>query len=119
MGVSTTGLNAAADGVAGVAGFASLHSAAAGTTGANEISGGGYARQPVVWDAATGAIASLNGTESFSGPASQAVAEVGLFDALTGGNFIGSGAITGDAAFNAAGQYDITDITITASDQTP
>lgn len=116
MALQTAALNAAANGVAGVAAFMSLHSAAAGSGGANEVSGGGYVRKAVTWNAASGAIASASGTPiAFDGPASSAVAEIGLWSASSGGTFYGSDVPTGDLAFNAAGDYNVTAATITAT----
>ncbi len=115
MAVVTAGLNEASDGLAAAATHMSTHSAAAGATGANETTGGGYARQPIVWGAAAGGIATLSGAEAFSGPASDPVAEIGLWTALSGGTFLGSIAPTGDAAFNAAGEYNVTTATITGT----
>jgi hypothetical protein len=40
--------------VTAVAGYLSLHTADPGTTGANEVSGGSYARQAITWNAASG-----------------------------------------------------------------
>ncbi len=116
MAVQTAALNEAADGVAGVAAFASLHSAAAGAGGANETTA---ARIAITWNPATGGIATEDDTLAFTGgAASGAVAELGIWSAITGGTFYGSGPVTGDAAFNAAGEYNITAITITATDNT-
>jgi hypothetical protein len=57
-------------------------------TGANEVSGGAYAREVMAMDAATGRTADNTAAESLSIPASTTVQFVGIFDALTGGNFI-------------------------------
>lgn len=116
MALQTAALNAAANGVAGVAAYMSLHTAAAGSGGANEVTGGGYVRKAVTWNAASGAIASASGTPiAFTGPAAQAVAEVGLWTAVSGGTFLGSDVPTGDLAFNAAGELNVTAATITAA----
>lgn len=119
MGVTEAGLNVQADALATVAGFVSVHSAAAGAGGANEISGNGYARQPVAFDPATGGVATDDGSAiDFSGPANQTVAELGLWSAVTGGTFYGSDAPTGDAQFNASGEYSVDAVTITNTDNT-
>lgn len=115
MPVTTDVLNAAADGAVTVLGFASLHTADPEPAGANEVTGGGYARLAITWDAATGAVSGLNGTLAFSGPASGDATHLGLWSALTGGTYRGSAALTGDQAFNAAGEYTVTDITVTAA----
>lgn len=96
--------NALADYQASRVSHYSLHSAAAGTTGANEAAGSGYARVPVNWTPAgtAGPLgASLQpatdgvawGSVSFAGAAAGSYAEVGFFSALTAGTFRGSGAI--------------------------
>jgi len=46
--------------------LASLHSAYPGTTGANEIAGGGYAQQAITVNAASGGSRALNAAVSFS-----------------------------------------------------
>ncbi len=116
MALTTAALNAAANGVTAVAAFMSLHSAAAGSGGANEHSTGGYTREAVTWNPASGAVASASGTPiAFTGPAAGTVAEVGLWSASSGGTFYGSDVPTGDLAFNAAGEYNVTAATITAT----
>jgi hypothetical protein len=76
--------------------------------GANEVSGGGYARLAVDetdWDAAAAGEIALSDDHQFATPALQPVHSVGLWDAGTGGNFLGSGAVTGDGAANSSGEY--------------
>ena len=86
-----------------------LHTAAAGTTGAYEAAGSGYARVPANWTAAGAAGplgASLQpatdgvawGSVSFAAAAAGSYLEVGFWSALTSGAFRGSGAI-GTAAY--------------------
>ncbi len=110
MTLTDAALNAGADAIAGVISHVSLHSADPGGTGANELTGGGYARQPVTWGSATGTVVSPTGTLSFSGTASQGVTHVGFWTALSGGTWRGSAPLTGDTALNAAGEYNVTDI---------
>ena len=69
--------------------YMSAHSAYS-ATGANELSGGTYARVAVTWSAASGFVKSLSGTPyNINAPASSSVAWIGFWDALTGGNFQG------------------------------
>lgn len=87
----------------------SLHTGAAGTTGANEAAGSGYARVAANWTPA-GAAGPLGsslqpatdgvawGSVSFGAAAAGSYLEVGFFSALTAGIFRGSGAI-GTAAY--------------------
>ena len=107
----------ALDAVAAVAAYASLHSANPGSTGANEIAGGtpAYARQAVTWDPASGSVVSFDGTPVvFDMQGGDTVAYGGLWDSLSGGNWIGGDAVTN---FAPAGQstYTLTVISITAT----
>ena len=115
MPLQTSALNAAAAGVAGIAAFGSLHTADPGGTGANEVTGGGYARVPLVWDPATGGVSALDSALAFSGPASSPATYFGVWSALSGGTFHGAVALTGDQAFNASGDYIVAAATITAT----
>ena len=82
---------------------ASLHTADPSTTGANEVTGGGYARVAVGeadWAVANG-VATLQNDKTFAGPASSGATHFGLWDA---GVFVGGGSTSGDQTFNAAGE---------------
>jgi len=69
--------------------YASLHTAYS-SSGANEVTGGGYARQAATWSAASGGSKSLASVlPSFSVPSSTTVEFVGFWDASTSGNFQG------------------------------
>ena len=70
-------------------GFMSAHSAYS-ATGANELSGGSYARVAVTWSAASAGVKSLSGTPyTINCPASSTVAFIGFWDASSSGNFQG------------------------------
>lgn len=78
--------------------FVSLHLADPGNAGANEVVGGGYARQGPVAFANAGFNPTVAGnTAILTYPAATAnygtVNFFGLWTALTAGNFLGSGAI--------------------------
>ena len=93
--------------------WAQLHSSAAGTAGtANIITG--VARQRVPWGTPTGSgNYSLVAMMLFTGgPANGTVYSVTLWDSLTGGTFLGEYVLTGDTAFNAAGQFQVTALDI-------
>lgn len=96
MPFSPTALNQSLDALNGgtpssIIAYASLHSAYS-ATGANELTGGSYARQAVTWSAASaGSKASASVAGAFSVPAAATVAFVGLFSALTSGTFAGMG----------------------------
>ena len=68
----------------------SLHTGAgAGTTGANEATGGGYARQQTTWTPGTTGV--NNGTVVNVPCAAGTYTEGGIFSASTSGTFVGSG----------------------------
>lgn len=69
MSVDTTSRNIAADAVSAVAARMALHTGDPGAGAANELSGGGYARQAVPWDAAAGGIAAMSDPITFDVPA--------------------------------------------------
>lgn len=105
--------------------YVSLHTADPGDTGATEASGGGYARLAVTNNAtnfpASSAGAKANGTLLTLFTASGAVSSgsnmthVGVWDASSGGNFMGGGALSvakpiasGDVATVPIGDLDLT-----------
>lgn len=95
--------------------YASLHSASPGTTGVNEIAGGSpaYARTAVTWAAASGSVLTANGTlPVFNVESGDTVAFAGLWSAVSGGTFYGSGAVTSHTFANQ-GTYTLTAITVT------
>jgi hypothetical protein len=114
MALQTAALNAAANGIGDIAVQMSLHTADPGGTGTNEVTGGGYARATINFNAASGAVAALPSTVSFTGPAAQAITHVGFWTS-GGAAWLGSVVPTGDLAFNASGDLDVTAATITAA----
>jgi len=97
-------------------GYGSLHTGDPGITGANECTGGSYARQAIEFDAAAnGATANTNQEEWTAMPACS-ISYLGLWDALSSGNFLQAGGITGapktvnsgDTVRLAAGDLDVT-----------
>lgn len=91
------------DALAAQAGFLGLHSGDPGSTGANEISGTGYARAPITWAAsANGAKQGVGAKQSV--PAGKTVAFHGLWSAATGGTYLGPGDCP-DEVYNSAGDY--------------
>lgn len=67
---------------------ASLHLATPGQTGASEVSGGGYVRQPVGTNAAAGGSEANSGNVTYTNLPQCDVSYVGGFDQTTGGNFL-------------------------------
>lgn len=79
--IRDTGLNAAWDSVAALLDQVSLHTAWS-TTGANEISGGSYARQSITWNSAASAALDSSNAPSFSVPGSNTVRFIGFWDTV-------------------------------------
>ena len=110
MALTDATLNSVGTHLASLLSYASLHSANPGTTGASETSA---PRKAVTFTVDADGDLTLNGTIAFTGgAASGAVTYVGLWSAVTGGTFRGGFALTGDATFNAAGEYNLTGLTI-------
>jgi len=105
----------AANAVRGAVTHLQLHSGAPGTAGTTNVTTA--ARRPVTWSAATAdGDFGLSATVAFTGgAASGACTYVTLWSALTGGTCYGSFALTGDATFNAAGEYNLTALNINGS----
>ena len=85
--------------------YVSLHTGDPGDTGANEVTGGAYARQGPITFASTGAnptVASNSAILTFpqATAAWGTVGWFGLWTALTGGTFQGSGALTASGPVN-------------------
>lgn len=84
---------AASAAIAALGHYISVHTAAAGTTGANEATGGGYTRGNTTW---TPDGAGLNSGSTVNIPlAAGTYVEGGIYSASTGGTFVGSSAFTG------------------------
>lgn len=100
--------------------WASLHSADPGTTGTNEIAAAGRKdltdAGSVDWSVDADGDLTLTGTLAFTGmTGSQAVTHIGFWSASSAGTFRGSFALTGDSTANAAGEYNVTGVTITGT----
>lgn len=83
-----------------------------GPTAADQVSA---ARVQLTSTVSGGVLTATGVPYSFTGPASDPVTHALLFSAATGGTFYGFDALSGDVAFNADGDYDITALTITGS----
>ena len=90
--------------------YASLHSADPGDTGTSEIAGGSpaYARKAVTWNPAAAGTMDSSNAPVFDVPAGTTVTHVGLWDAVTAGNFLGS-ADPADEVYAAQGTYTLSD----------
>lgn len=104
--------NAAADGAGGhlETRWYSIHN---GATSGDQVSN---ERLQPVYDPAAAAVASLNATLAFTGTGSQAVSHLGVWTASTAGTFLFATALSGDLAFNAAGDLNLTGADITVAD---
>src|SRR3954462_10178945 len=87
----------------------SIHSASPGSTGINELAGGGYARQAVTWTAAATGLVHSVAQVSFSVPAGSTAAYVGFWSALTAGTFYGSAPV-GSGSYGVAYGDAATDV---------
>jgi hypothetical protein len=86
--------------------WAAAFSGNPGTSGANEISGGSYARVQATFNAASGGVRQMASNVQLQIPAGATVAFTGYFTAETGGTFIGD-YDAADETFNQAGTYTI------------
>lgn len=104
--------------------YVSLHSADPGETGANELSGDGYARASITnnatnWPASTGGVKSNGAAITFpaaTGTDWDEATHFGIWDASSAGNPLYLGELTlpktvqvGDTASFAIGELDITE----------
>lgn len=93
--------------------FISLHTADPGETGANEVSGGPgpYARQSRTrntdWNNAASGLVDNNSAIQFPGMPAVTVTHVGIFDALTAGNFLYGGALTASKIVNSGDTFEL------------
>lgn len=114
---SATGEDDALDGSNGLAGsgnnYISLHTASPGTTGANEVVGGSYARVATTWSAS--AAGSKAGSQvTINVPASTTITHFGFWTAASSGTYLGGGTLPASEAYTGAGTYLLTP-TLTAT----
>ena len=87
--------------------YVSLHSADPGETGANEISGGGYARQQVTFNAPSGGSMTNSNLLRWDNMPAVTVTHVALWDAPTLGNPIWTGPLTASVTVTAGASFEI------------
>ncbi len=93
--------------------YVSLHTSNPGITGAGEVAGGSYARQAVghsLWNAAatasdTGSECTNNATITFASIPASTLTYVGIWDAVSGGNFLIGGAFQTPIAVGGGGSF--------------
>lgn len=95
--------------------WVSLHSADPSDTGADEISGGSYARQSATFNAAASGLVDNVAQEDFADMPAVTITHIGVWSAVTAGTFIAGGALdlakvigSGDTVRLAIGDLDIT-----------
>lgn len=110
MALQTAVLNTAVDAATAIMGFAAIHSSdASGTQVSNE-------RVAVGWGVAASAVGtSANVPLAFTGTPNGPATHLGLWSASSGGTYRGAKALTGDQTFNAAGEYNVTALTLTGT----
>lgn len=100
MGTSSTARgNAAADAIVSGTTHVSLHTGDPGATGANEATGNGYARQSITMGAASGKTTSNTNAPTWTASGGNlgggALTYYGLWDSVSGGNFLWGDTISG------------------------
>lgn len=91
----------------------SLHTATPDATGSNQTTA---ARQPITWvTAANGDLVATVDLAFTGGAASGPAVAVGFWSASSAGTFYGYLPLTGDQTFNAAGEYTVTQVTVTGT----
>lgn len=99
--------------------YVSLHTGSPGDAndGANEISGGSYARQAATFGSASAGSASTSATITF--PAATAswgtISHIGIYDASTSGNLLFHGAVTTSKAIESGDTFQISSGNLTIS----
>ena len=98
--------------------YVSLHTADPGEDGANEVAGGSYARQASGgFAAAAGGTTDNDAIIDFTLMPAETMTHVGIWDAVTAGNFLVGGALTADKTTNAGDTFRIAagdlDVTLT------
>lgn len=93
MGIPNTTKQAAADAIKALGAYISVHTGAGGTTGANEATGGSYARQLATWT--SGTTGTVSGSAVTVPVAAGTYVEGGIWSAVSAGTFVGSNAFSG------------------------
>ncbi|APQ42141.1 hypothetical protein SEA_ESTES_37 [Mycobacterium phage Estes] len=109
MGIPNPTHQAASNAIAALGAWISVHTGAGGgTNGANEATGGGYARKLTTWT--PGTTGTNQGSVVNIPVAAGTYTEGGINSAASGGNFVGSGPFTGGnvVVSGAGASIDIT-----------
>lgn len=112
-GLNDTALNIGNAAIQTAITHASIHTATPNSSGSNESTA---ARKAITWvTAANGDLVATVDLAFTGGATSGPATHVGFWSASSSGTFYGYLALTGDQTFNAAGEYTVTDITITGT----
>ena len=106
-GYSAAALNAAVGATAALGTWISAHTADPGTTGANEVTGGTYARVQTTWGSPSGG-ASTGSQTSINIPAGTTVTYFGVWSTQSGGTWVTGGALSASETFASAGVLAVT-----------
>lgn len=103
MAFGTAEANGIIDGWSGH--YVSLHTGDPGATGANEVTGGSYARQAVTLSAASNKASSNSGALNFTGMPAATITHVGIWTAASDGTFEIGGSLTASKTTNAGDTF--------------
>jgi len=97
--------------------YVSLHTGDPGTTGASEASGGSYARQLASssFAAASGGSKASNANVDFTSMPATTITHAGIWDSLSGGNFLSGGALAASKVVNAGDTFRLSSGQLTAT----
>jgi len=114
-GLSDAAMVVGANAMKAVMTYAQLHSAAAGPSGTANLCAS--TRRAITWSAATGnGDFGLGAQLNFTGGAASApVFSVTIWSASTSGTLYGEFILSGETAFNAAGEYSVTSLNLDGS----
>lgn len=114
VGLNDTLLNIGSAAMQAAATHAQLYTAEPNAAGTTAVSAA--ARQAVTWVTAANGDMIITADVPFTGgAASGPCTHIGLWSAVSSGTFYGYFALTGDTAFNSAGEYIFTGLTITGT----
>lgn len=117
--LATPAANAAVNAVTALIGFLSLHTTDPSTTGANEVTGGSYARQAITFGAASGGTATSTNSQTFANlPAIGGNVWIGTWTLVSAGVYEWGGAsaaVTGPIPAGASIVFATGAVTGTAS----
>lgn len=112
MANSTEALNRAYNGVAGTVTHMSMHTASPGTTGANEVTGGTYARVSKAYGSPTAGAGDVASAAQFNIPSGTTVTHWGAWDDT---DYLFGEALAAEQEFASDGTYTLNSAPYSAS----